>query len=99
VAENFGGPVWHASGRGKNLSESRRIALDGLRGVGDVTLGQWIDEKGMGRGVVHVQRRLTQAERDEFGVPEPFDIRGTEEQARRIAVVLAEAPYLRKVLA
>lgn len=94
MAENFGGPVWHASGRGRDLRASRQIALDGLLGVGDPTLGQWIDE-GMGRGIVHVQRRMTAAEREEFSVPEPFDIRGTEEQRRRIAVVLSEAPYLR----
>lgn len=95
MAENFGGPVWHASGKGSTAKESRRIALAGLNGVGDSAAGQWIDEVGGGRGIVHVQRRLTEAEREQFGVPEPYDIRGTPEQERRIAVVYAEAPYLR----
>lgn len=65
-----------------------------LNGVGDKDLGQWEDD-GMGRGVYHVQRRLTAEEREAFSVPEPYDIRGTEEEERRIALVLAEAPYLR----
>lgn len=62
MAENFGGPVWHASGRGRTLRASKQIALDGLRGVGDEALGQWIDEQGAGRGIVHVQRRMTAIE-------------------------------------
>jgi hypothetical protein len=99
VAENFGGPVWHASGRGKNTSESRRIALDVLRGAGDVDAGQWIDDVGSGRGIVHVQRRLSEQEQETFLVPEPFDIRGTGEERRRIVAVYAEAPYLRGRLA
>jgi hypothetical protein len=95
VAENFGGPVWHASGKGRTARESKQIALDGLTGVGDRQLGEWIDETGMGRGIVHVQRRLSDEEREAFGVPEPFDIRGTPEEERRIAAVFAEAPCLR----
>lgn len=74
--------------------ESRALALMALDGVGDKTLGQW-EDAGMGRAIHHVQRRLTMEEREAFGVPEPFDIRGTEEEQRRIALVFAEAPYLR----
>jgi hypothetical protein len=87
--------VWHASGRGRNESESRRIALDGLRGAGNALLGQWIEVGSPGSGIVHVLRRLSAEEREAFGVPEPFDIRGTDEETRRIAAVYAEAPYLR----
>jgi hypothetical protein len=93
VAENFGGPVWHASGKGRTIRESKQIALDGLTGVGDRTLGEWTDDPG--RGIFHVQRRLSAEEREAFGVPEPFDIRGTPEEAKRIAQVFEEAPYLR----
>jgi hypothetical protein len=93
VAENFGGPVWHASGRGRDERTSRQIALEGIGAAGDRSLGQWVEA---GRsGIVHVQRRLSARERQEFGVPEPYDIRGTSEEDRRIAAVYAEAPYLR----
>jgi hypothetical protein len=98
VAEDFGGPVWHASGLGRNERESRRIALDGIGFAGEVTLGQWISA-GVRQGIIHVQRRLSVEERDEFGVPEPYDIRGTAEEHRRIAAVYAEAPHLRGRLA
>jgi len=93
VEENFGGPVWHASGRGRTLPGSRQIVRDGLRGVGDASLGEWQFD-GEKAGVVHLQRRLSDAEREEFGVPEPYDIRGTYEEHRRIAAVYREAPYL-----
>lgn len=94
MAENFGGPVWHASGKGRSRQESRFLALAALEGVGDKALGQW-ESDGVGTGIVHVQRRLTDDEREAFGVPEPYDIRGTEEEAHRIGVVFTEAPYLR----
>jgi hypothetical protein len=94
VEEAFGGPVWHASGRGRTASESRRIALDGIRGVGDASLGEWVSD-GIRAGIVHVQRRLSQDERERFAVPAPYDIRGTEEERQRITAVYREAPYLR----
>ncbi len=97
MAENFGGPVWHASGRGRNLSESRRICRDGLRNVGDPSLGEWLQD-GIKDGVVHLLRRLSVAEQVEFAVPQPFDIRGTDEERSRIAAVYSEAPYLRAVM-
>lgn len=97
MEENFGGPVWHASARGRTLSESRRICRDGLRGVGDASLGEWRQE-GEKPGVFHVQRRLSDWERERFQVPEPYDIRGTVEERQRIAAVYAEAPYLRAVM-
>lgn len=98
MAENFGGPVWHASGRARDERYSLALARSVLHGVGDASLGEWTDRVGMGRGIVHVQRRLTDAEREAFAVPEPYDIRGTEEEERRIGVVIAEAPHLRAQL-
>lgn len=92
MAENFGGPVWHASGRGNGFESSRMIARDGLHGCGDRKLGQW--EFLGDTGIYHVQRRMTAAEREQFGVPEPYDIRGTDEEQRRISLVLDEAPHL-----
>jgi hypothetical protein len=99
VAENFGGPVWHASGKGRNERESLRLCQLALSGVGDRSLGEWTDREGTGRGIVHVQRRLTEAERQAFAVPQPYDIRGSAEEQRRLAVVYAEAPYLRALFA
>jgi hypothetical protein len=89
VADNFGGPVWHASARGRNRSESRRICINGLRGVGDASLGQW-EHDGEKPGVVHMLRRLSVAEQETFAVPEPFDIRGTDEECARLASVIAD---------
>jgi hypothetical protein len=97
--ENFGGPVWHASARSfAGLRDSKRLAWFALKGVGDVTLGGWEGEQGRG-GIWHVQLRLTDAEREQFGVPEPIDIRGTARERERIQAVFAETPRLRSVLA
>ena len=97
MGENYGGPVWHASGCGGTLRHSHRICVDGLHGVGDSTVGQWVFV-GENPRIIHMIRRLTVAERVEFGVPEPYDIRGTVEERVRIASVYAEAPYLRAVM-
>jgi hypothetical protein len=54
----------------------------------------------MGRGIVHVQRRLTNDERVAFSVPEPYDIRGTDEERARLQATLAEAaPPVRRQIA
>jgi hypothetical protein len=68
-----------------------------LSGVGDVALGEW-QYQGERAGIWHVIRRLSAEERETFGVPEPYDIRGTDEELRRIEAVYAEAPYLRSVM-
>ncbi len=94
MAENFGGPVWHASARGRTKGDSLRICLAGLRGVGDASLGEWHSD-GIKDGVVHVQRRLSLKEQERFAVPAPYDIRGTAEERERIESVFAEAPHLR----
>lgn len=97
MEENFGGPVWHASGCGRTLPGSRQIVRDALRGVGNALLGEW-ENDGEKPGVVHLLRRLSDGEREEFQVPEPYDIRGTYEEHRRIAAVHREAPYLTMVM-
>ena len=71
------------------MSDSRFLAVQALAGVGDATLGEWqfAGEKPL---VWHVVRRLSEAERERFGVPDPIDIRGTAEEERRLLVVLQE---------
>ena len=90
--------MWHASGKGKNQRDSLRIALMGIADVGDAAAGEWRDLKGVRGGIVHVQRRLSTEEQERFSVPEPYDIRGTIEEHRRIAAVYAGAPYLRGMM-
>lgn len=95
MEEQFGGPVWHASGSTLegNTRDGRRLARAGLAGVGDATLGEWTFD-GERAGVVHVIRRLSDDERAEFAVPAPYDIRGTREENARIAAVYDESPHL-----
>lgn len=69
------------------------MCRDGLRGVGDASLGEWLQD-GIKDGVVHLLRRLGAAEQIEFAVPQPVDIRGTDEEHERIASVYSEAPHL-----
>ena len=95
MEERFGGPVWHASGSTYKggLSGAKTVARAGLNGVGDKDLGQW-EYVGEQPHIWHVIRRITDAEREEFNVPEPFDIRGTPEERIRIGRVYVEAPHL-----
>lgn len=81
---NFGGPVWHASGRGTHPGQARRIALSALEGVGNASLGEW-EEKG-NNGVYHVRRRLSAEEQNMVG--DARDIRGTTEESKRISALL-----------
>jgi len=99
VEEQFGGPVWHASGsvRKGTRSGGRRIARGGLGGAGDRELGEWAFD-GEHPAVVHIVRRLSDAEREEFSVPEPYDIRNTVEELRRLAVVHSENPLVQILL-
>jgi hypothetical protein len=93
VAENFGGPVWHASAQGRSLPESKRICSAGLAGVGDARFGEWAFE-GEKLFVWHLLRRLSAAEQEQFAIPQPFDIRGTDEEVRRIKAVYDETAAL-----
>ena len=61
----------------------------GLRGVGDRSLGEWLEASPTLRAV-HLRRRLTVAEQESI-CPPVLDVRGTAEGERRYAAVL---PYL-----
>lgn len=92
----LGGPVWHASGKGRTVIESKQIARTYLNGVGDASLGEW-EEPG-NRGVFHVRRRLSEAEQTEFGILAVRDVRGTDEYGNRLVGLLRDAPYLKAAL-
>lgn len=70
--------MWHASAAGCSPTIGRefleRMALEALKGVGDVALGQWIEWTGK---ALHVRRRLSA---DESSLVGPVrDVRGTYE--------------------
>lgn len=88
--------MWHASGRGSTESLSWALAERAMHGVGDPALGEWRE---VGRdGVMHIRRRLTDQERKQAGDLQVRDIRGTEEEARRLRRLLRDAPQLRSIL-
>lgn len=83
---NFGGPVWHASvaSTHKSFAALRQEAKGLLFGVGDPSLGEWVEEAARhGRRFVHIKRRLRPSEQLVTGPA--VDVRGTEEEARRVA--------------
>jgi hypothetical protein len=85
----FGGPVWHASGRGKDVLTSRWLAMRAMEGCGSALLGQWVEDQRAG-GVIHVRRRLTPAEATH--VNELRDIRGSLEERERIGAIACVVP-------
>lgn len=89
----LGGPVWHASARAINDPSSWGMAEHALAGVGDPELGEW-RERGHG-GVMHIRRRLSDAERAALGGLGVRDIRGTAEEKARMRALLRDAPQLR----
>lgn len=89
----MGGPVWHASAGGRTEHDSKQIVAAGLRGVGDATLGEWWTA-GDRMPIWHLKRRLSAAEQQLFGVPEPVDIRDTKAEVERLLVVVGEVPGL-----
>ena len=92
----FGGPVWHASARAATEPISWAIAGRALLNVGDAKLGEW-REVGNG-GVVHLRRRLSDAERAAMGGLDVCDIRNTPEEYSRLRALFAAAPHLRSLL-
>jgi hypothetical protein len=46
-------------------------------------------------GIVHIRRRLTDLERSQAGNLKVCDIRGTDEERRRLARLFKDAPHLR----
>jgi len=87
----FGGPVWHLSVASQRLtlpeSELRALAHAGLDGAGDASLGEWEER---GESALHLRRRLSA--REALSVGPVSDVRGTVEQARRVASVLRFIP-------
>ena len=85
--------MWHASVSPRFLSVTAaadrlwEIAVDVLRGVGDPA-HEWRE---IGDRAVHLRRRLTMREERAAGITGVVDVRGTDEQKRRIA---AMRPYL-----
>src|SRR4051812_6751332 len=93
---DLGGPVWHASARAINEPSSWRMAVNALAGVGDAGLGEW-RERGE-NGVMHLRRRLSDAERAMAGNLGVRDIRGTAEERARFTALFAAVPGLRAAL-
>jgi hypothetical protein len=86
--------VWHASVSSHTPVQSLKVAFAALYGVGDRALGEW-RERGSG-AIAHVRRRLSASE---AALVNPLrDIRGTPEQAQRIAALLRDAPHLARYI-
>lgn len=64
------------------------LARSALTGAGDATLGEWRERS---KKAVHLRRRLSV---EEQGAMTVRDIRGTEEERARFAILLREAPHL-----
>lgn len=90
---DFGGPVWHASARALNEPTGWAMAERALMDVGDARLGEW--REAGGAGTVHLRRRLTDEERAGAGGLGVRDVRGTDEEKRRLRALLRDAPHLR----
>jgi hypothetical protein len=72
------------------------MAERALSGVGDAAVGEW-RERGH-NSVVHLRRRLSDAERAALGGLDVRDVRGSDEERSRIRALLRDAPQLRKVI-
>lgn len=89
--------MWHASASHALGPEAAWLAAErALAGVGDPELGEW-REHGR-RGIVHLRRRLTDAERELAGGLGVTDVRGTPEERRRLAELVAQVPELARIL-
>lgn len=86
------GPVWHASVQALTTPTAWRLAERALEGAGDAALGEWRDR---GERVVHIRRRLTDAERGGLGVR---DVRGEPEERERMRALLRDVPQLRGII-
>lgn len=67
-----------------------------LEGVGDAALGEWSEDGTHGRGVYHLRRRLSEAEAQHVNAV--CDIRGTEDERRRLRALLRDAPHLARIV-
>lgn len=73
-----------------NPVAARAACYRALDGVGDASLGEWLDDTSA--VAVHLRRRLSRAE--ELVVGPACDVRGTAEAHRRLQAML---PTLRRV--
>lgn len=76
------------------MALARPMAIAALEGVGDPALGEWHEQA----TAYHIRRRLSDAERALAGGLAVHDIRGTQEERRRFALLFADVPYLKAVL-
>ncbi len=74
----YGGPVWHASAA--NLLTRKLVAFSAIAGVGDATMGEWIEDN---PAAIHVRRRLSAEECAGFRL-DVRDLRNTTEAAARL---------------
>jgi len=72
-----------------NASQLLDVAYEALCGVGDAALGEWRE---VGDVAVHLRRCLSDRERRDAGDLQVEDIRGTDEQARRVERVRSFLP-------
>src|SRR4051794_9851708 len=93
----MGGPVWHASASALTTPTAWSMAERALEGVGDAQLGEWREHGN--HGIVHIRRRLSDAEREALGGLGVTDIRGTDEERNRLLALLRDAPHLRPIVA
>jgi hypothetical protein len=87
--------VWHASASAINEATAWAMAERALRDVGDASLGEWRER---GRGVMHIRRRLSDAEREAVGGLDVRDVRGTDEERARLRSLFRDVPGLRRAL-
>ena len=79
--------MWHASIMGPNAEALARQALEG---VGDASLGEWIEP---GRAF-HIRRRFSVREAIESGLA-VRDLRGTDEGRQRLRRLFQQFPQLK----
>lgn len=94
MVEDLGGPVWHVSARQitGDWGGSFALARHALRDVGDASRGEW-EERTERTRILHLKRRLSASEDELVG---PLrDIRGTDEERRRLHALVREAPAAR----
>lgn len=70
------------------ISEPR--AFKALEGVGDASLGEWVERTPK---AVHIRRRISESEQMVVGGVR--DIRGSEEATSRLETLFAVAPHLK----
>ena len=88
--------MWHASVATYALDKAlaRELAMRALSGVGDSSLGEWHQDRPI---AYHIRRRLSGQECIAGGKLVMRDIRGTDEERKRLVVVYREAPQLKAV--